>query len=44
MGGRTKDRGAPNELGGDLLCFAVGNDKACGPALRIAEHLLKEVR
>jgi three-Cys-motif partner protein len=27
-----------------LLCFAVSNEKACKPALRIAEHLLKGVR
>lgn len=27
-----------------LLCFAVGNRRGIGPALRIANHLLKELR
>lgn len=27
-----------------LLCFAVGNKRACGPALRIANHLLEGMR
>lgn len=27
-----------------LLCFAVGNERGTGPALRIAEHILKDLR
>jgi three-Cys-motif partner protein len=25
-----------------MLCFACGNEKACGPALKIANHILKQ--